>query len=60
VGPPSLQGDATLPTTSPSKLPWIIAAVLGVALLVAVGVLWHLHTQTAHEGAAHDSHGASP
>jgi serine/threonine protein kinase len=53
VGAPSFQGDATIPTT-PSKLPWIIAAVLGVALLMAVGVLWHLHTQTAHEGAARD------
>ncbi|MFO0629466.1 MAG: serine/threonine-protein kinase [Polyangiales bacterium] len=52
--PPPLEGDATIPTASPSRLPWIVAAVLGLALLVAVGVLWHWHTQTAHEGAARD------
>jgi hypothetical protein len=37
----------------------VAAAVLGVALLVAVSVLWHWHTQTAHEGAAHDHPGVA-
>jgi serine/threonine protein kinase len=59
VGPPSFQGDATIPNAPPSKLPWVLAAVLGVALLVAVSVLWHWHTQTAHEGAAQDHPGVT-
>jgi hypothetical protein len=59
AGAPSFQGDATIPNAPPSKLPWIVAAVLGVALLVAVSVLWHLHTQTAHEGAVHDHPGVA-